>query len=53
MRPWAAATYCTVIGMKAETRPTHKPEPESAPGIDTPVPGALLDMPGVEIPVNS
>ncbi len=47
------ATYCTVIGTKAEIRPTHKPDPESAPGIDMPVPGALVDMPGVPIPVNN
>lgn len=46
-------TYCTVIGMKAETRPTHKPDPESASGIDMPVPGALVDKPGAETPVNN
>jgi len=46
------ASYCTVIGMNAEICPTHKPEPESTPGIDMPVPGVLIDIPGVEIPVN-
>ncbi len=56
IKPWNSrikATYCTVIGRKAETLPIHKPEPESAPGIDMPVPGAVIDRPGVEIPVNT
>lgn len=49
----AKDAYCIVIGMKAEIRPTHNPEPESAPGIDMPVPGALVDKPGAETPVNN
>ena len=39
--------------MKATTRPTHKPEPGSAPGIGMPVPEAFIDMPGVAIPENT
>ena len=45
--------YCTVIAMNAEIRPTHRPDPESVPGIAMPVPAALVDMPDVPIPVNS